>query len=76
VDDELEDRSVEGDVADSILHSSRAFLETLTKNTETAIQNTISVVIRVAAQLTYPSTSKNRNMLSVTVELWILTHLA
>jgi hypothetical protein len=76
VDGELEDRSVEGDVADSTLHSSRAFLETLTKNTETAIQNTISVVIRVAAQLTYPSTSKNRNMLSVTVELWILTHLA
>jgi hypothetical protein len=76
MDDEMEDRSVEGNVADSTLHSSQAFLETLNKNTETAIQNIISVVIRVAAQLTYPSTSKNRNMLSVTVELGILTRLA
>jgi hypothetical protein len=73
---EMEDRSVEGDVADSTLPSSWALLEILTKNKETAIQNTISLVVRVAAQLTYPTTNKNRNMLSVTVELGILTRLA
>jgi hypothetical protein len=50
-------RSAEGDVADSIPPSSWALLETLTKNTETAIQNTTSLVIQVAAQLTHPTTT-------------------
>jgi hypothetical protein len=73
----MEDRSVEDDVADSTtLRSSWALLETLTKNSETAIRNTISLVIRVAAQLTSPTTNKNLKVLSVTVELGILTHLA
>jgi hypothetical protein len=76
MDDGMGDRSVEGDVADTTLPSSWALLETLTKNTDTAIQNTISLAIRLAAQLTYPTTNKNCNMLSVTLELGFLTHLA
>jgi hypothetical protein len=76
VDDEMEDKS-DGEVADCTLPSSWALLDSLTKkNTETVIQNTISLVIRAAAQLIHPTVNRNLNMFSVTVELGILTVVA
>jgi hypothetical protein len=75
VDGEMEDKS-DGEVADCTLPSFWALLDSLTKNTETVIQNTVSLVIRAAAQLIHPTVNKNLNMFSVTVELGILTLLA